>query len=160
MNQLDLFVTTALKSWQLQVSRATQTFDKLTDEQLYLEIAPGRNRVIYLLGHLTAVHDHLFPLLGLGERLHPELERAFIRTPDRRVDPLPAPQVLRDAWRNVNAKLDDAFLKMPAEAWLQRHTQVSEEDFQKEPHRNCINVLFSRTAHIGYHIGQIVLVRA
>ncbi|WP_143306012.1 DinB family protein [Chitinophaga vietnamensis] len=160
MNQLDLFVATALKSWQLQISRATQTFDKLTDKQLYLEVAPGRNRVIYLLGHLTAAHDHLFPLLGLGDRLYPELERAFIRTPDRTVDPLPAPQVLRDAWRHVNAKLEEAFHQLPADAWLERHTQVSEDDFQKEPHRNRINVLFSRIAHVGYHTGQIMLLHA
>jgi hypothetical protein len=30
--------------------------------------------VLYLVGHLIATHDRMFPLLDLGERLHPELD--------------------------------------------------------------------------------------
>lgn len=53
-------------------------FSILSDEELQTEIAPGRNRVYYLLGHLTAHHDCLLPLLGIGSRLHPELDETFI----------------------------------------------------------------------------------
>ena len=38
----------------------------------------------YLVGHLAATHDRLFPLLRLGERLHPELDSQFLETPDRK----------------------------------------------------------------------------
>jgi RNA polymerase sigma-70 factor, ECF subfamily len=70
----------------------------LTDEQLQQQVAPGKNRVFYLLGHLTAMHDRMFPLLGLGERLHPELHDAYITNPDRVLgDPLSATD-LRKAW--------------------------------------------------------------
>jgi len=37
--------------------------------QLEQQVAPGKNRLIYLWGHLTAVNDGLLPLLGIGERL-------------------------------------------------------------------------------------------
>ena len=50
---------------------------RLSEEQLLQEIAPGKNRLIYLWGHLTAVNDALIPLLGFGERLHPELDAMF-----------------------------------------------------------------------------------
>jgi len=35
-------------------------------------------RFFYLLGHLTAMHDRMFPLLGIGERLHTELDEPHI----------------------------------------------------------------------------------
>ena len=36
---------------------------------------------------------------------------------------------------------------------------VSEEDFEREPHRNRFGVLLGRTAHLAYHMGQAALVR-
>ena len=41
------------------------------------KFSQGRSREeprFYLLGHLTAMHDRMFPLLGLGDRFHPELD--------------------------------------------------------------------------------------
>jgi hypothetical protein len=36
---------------------------------------------------------------------------------------------------------------------------VSPEDFAKEPHRNRLNVLISRTNHMANHIGQLLLLK-
>jgi hypothetical protein len=36
---------------------------------------------------------------------------------------------------------------------------VSDEDFEKEPHRNRFTVLLGRTAHLSYHVGQATLAR-
>jgi hypothetical protein len=55
---------------RLVLERANKALSSLTDEELLKEVAPGKNRVIYLLGHLTGAHDAMFPILGLGERLH------------------------------------------------------------------------------------------
>jgi len=38
-----------------------------------------------------------------------------------------------------------------------RHTAVSEEDFEREPHRNRFTVLLGRTTHLAYHLGQATL---
>jgi len=70
-----LFQKTVLKGWETQITRANQFFDSASDEQLMKEVAPGRSRAIYLLGHLTAVHDAIFPLLGIRQRLYPQLEQ-------------------------------------------------------------------------------------
>ena len=43
---------------------------------------PGKNRLYYLMGHLAATDDRLFPLLRLGERLHAELDSHFLDSPD------------------------------------------------------------------------------
>ena len=72
-----------LDKWYATAKRADAIFEKLTDEEMLNEVAPNRNRGIYLIGHLTAVHDMMLPLLDLGERKHPELTASFIKTPER-----------------------------------------------------------------------------
>jgi hypothetical protein len=36
-----------------------------------------RNRLIYLVGHLTVAHDKMQILLRMSNRFHPELDSAF-----------------------------------------------------------------------------------
>ena len=50
-------VALALKAWKTQIERADKLFGALSSEEVLREIAPGRNRVLYLWGHLTAAHD-------------------------------------------------------------------------------------------------------
>lgn len=154
-----LFVTMALQAWELQVKRAGNVFETMTDEQLLEEVAPGKNRGIYLLGHLVAVHDRLFTLLGLGERLYPGLDEAFITNPDKSGFTMPAIKALRQAWAVVHSSLTTQFAGLPAEQWFQRHQSMTDEDFIKDPARNKLSVLFSRTSHIAYHLGQVVLIK-
>lgn len=149
----------ALQSWKQVVGRFDKALAELSDEQLQKPVAPGRNRLYYLVGHLTAVHDRLFTLLGVGERLHPELDEAFIANPDGTLsDPVTAAE-LRKAWSEVNAKLTAALEKFTPADWLSRHTQVSEEDFAKDPTRNRLAVVLSRTNHVAFHTGQAVLAK-
>lgn len=159
INQQQIIIRMALDPWNTNVKRANQLFDSLSDEQLKEEVAPGRNSAIYLLGHLTAVHDTLFSLLGLGERLYPQLEDIFIKNPDKPGIEKPATKDMRNYWSEVNAKLSQHFNQMTADGWFQKHTSVSEEDFEKEPHRNKLNVLLSRTNHLVYHLGQLAFLK-
>jgi uncharacterized damage-inducible protein DinB len=159
MNHEELFANTAVNSWKLVIGQLNKILASLSDEELQKEVAPGRNRILYLVGHLAAVHDRMFPLLGLGDRLHPELDAPFIENPDRKVAHNLSPGELRGAWTEVNTKLTAAFEALRPEQWLERHTAVSEEDFRKEPHRNRLAVLLSRTNHASFHTGQIRLAK-
>jgi hypothetical protein len=155
----ELLGIAALDAWKLVISRFDQSLDTLSDEELQRQVAPGKNRLLYLLGHLTAVHDRLFPLLGLGERLYPGLDTPYITNPDRAVsDPLSASD-LRNAWTDVNTRLTAALEKFTPEDWLQKHTAVSDEDFAKDPTRNRLAVVISRTIHAAFHTGQAVLAK-
>src|SRR5258708_13220835 len=78
-------IDSALRNWQSNVDRAGKLFGNLSQEQLLEEVAPGKNRLIYLWGHLTAFNDALIPLLGFGSRIHPELDLMFVSKPDRTV---------------------------------------------------------------------------
>ena len=151
------FVDSALRGWKLNVERADKLFGALSPELLEQEVAPGKNRLIYLWGHLAAVNDGLLPLLGIGERLHPEFDEMFLSNPDKSIQLTVSGQSLKAAWQEINQKLWDSFLKFSASDWAQRHTAVSEEDFKREPHRNRFTVLLGRSAHLAYHLGQATL---
>jgi DinB family protein len=159
MTNEEILGVTVLNSWKLAISRFGKTLSELSDEQLQQQVAPGRNRVFYLLGHLTATHDRMFPLLGIGNRLHPELDEPYIANLDRALaDPLSATE-LRKAWAEVNDKLTRAFDGFTLEDWLQKHTAVSDDDFIKDPMRNRLAVVMNRTSHASYHAGQAALTK-
>ena len=105
----------------------------------------------------TAIHDAMFPLLGLGKRLHPELDAIFVSSPDKTGAQLPSVAELKNNWDEVNGKLLAQFATLSENEWLQRHNAVSEEDYAKDPTRNRLAVLLSRTNHMSYHLGQITL---
>lgn len=157
MTSEELFIASAIHSWKQNVERAGKVFSALTDQQLQTEVAPGRNRLVYLWGHLTAVHDAMLPLLGLGNRLHPELDATFVKAPDKAVDGLAAPGQIQHCWDEVNSQLLAGFEKFTTSDWAGKHTTVSDEDFAANPLRNRLSVLLSRTSHLAYHLGQIAL---
>ena len=157
---LHLFVKMALTAWNTQLKNTDELFMHLSDEQLMREVAPGRNRGIYLLGHLVAEHDLMLPLLRFRDPLHPELKPVFIDAPDRPVATLPAAAQLREQWRAVNAVLKEHMDALPAAEWFTRHANISAEDFPKEPHRNRLNVVLTRTTHLAHHYGQLVFLKA
>lgn len=157
MNTEASLIDSALRGWKASVDRTTKLFSALTEEQLLEQIAPGKNRLIYLWGHLAASSDALLPLLGLGQRLHPELDSIFLSNPDGHSQNLPSGADLKRTWNEVNDALWTAFSNLSGSDWAQRHTAVSEEDFKLEPHRNRFTVLLGRTAHLAYHFGQAKL---
>ena len=59
MNMEDSLIDAALRGWKSNVERADKFFGTLSPEQLERQVAPGRNRLISLWGHLAAVNDGL-----------------------------------------------------------------------------------------------------
>jgi hypothetical protein len=159
MTSQQIMVNVAIASWKLTIKRATSLFGSFTDAQFFQHIAPGRNRVIYLLGHLTSVHDAMLPLLGFGERHHADLDAAFISNPDGTTETLPSIADLKRYWSETNDLLLEKFLSLTPEQWLERHTAMTDEDLAKDPTRNRLSVLLNRTNHTGFHLGQLVLAR-
>jgi len=48
----ELVMTTIVASWKQVVGRLDERFNQLDGEQLQRPIAPNKNRLFYLLGHL------------------------------------------------------------------------------------------------------------
>jgi len=150
-------IDSALRNWRSNVDRADKLFGNLSQEQLLQEVAPGKNRLIYLWGHLTAFNDALIPLLGFGSRIRPELDLMFVSNPDRTVTTILSGGELKIIWQETSQILWTGFSKLSVADWLLKHGAVSEEDFLREPHRNRFTVLLARTTHIAYHLGQAKL---
>jgi hypothetical protein len=159
MSREELFIQMAVSAWQTQNTRVDKLLDTLSEHQLAADTAPGRNSGTYLLGHLAAVNDGLFPLLGFGEKLHPELENTFLTNPDKSTLSKPGLDELKKYWAAINAKLTQHINETKPDEWFTRHNAVSEEDFAKEPHRNKLNILINRTNHQSYHLGQMTYLK-
>ena len=151
-----VFIKMALSAWESHNARVNKLVNTLSDEELLAETAPGRNTGIYLLGHLVAVSDALFPILGFGERLYPQLDKIFLESPDKSDLETPSIAELKEYWTKVNARLADHISQVMADEWFTRHNNVSETDFAKEPHRNKLNIIINRTNHTSYHLGQLI----
>jgi hypothetical protein len=158
-NRLTLAIQMAITAWQTQNTRVDKILAEFPEEKLVRDIAPGKNSGVYLLGHLIAVNDNLFPLFGLGPRSFPQYDELFLKNPDKSGRQFPTLQELKKQWQEVNSKLINHFNQMTPDDWFDKHTAVSVEDFKKEPHRNKLNVLLNRTTHQGYHVGQLMLLK-
>lgn len=159
MTKEQIFIDMAIKAWNTQVSRADKFFSAVSDEGLSKEIAPGKNRISYLMGHLITVNEGMISLFSLGERSYQTWDEVFIKNPDRVITNTPDAATLRKAWKESNERLTDLFAKMPVESWFARHTSMTDEDLLKEPSRNKLSVLLNRTSHVAYHLGQLVLAK-
>src|SRR5260370_977518 len=100
----------------------------------------------------------MLSVLRLGERLHPELDAVFIAEPDRSV-PLPTSTEIAKCWEDVHTELLSRFKTFSAKEWLERHGNVSPEEFERNPTRNRLAVLLGRTNHASYHFGQMMLAK-
>jgi len=149
----------ALRAWKFNEERIDKFFGPLSEEQLQQEIMPGRNRLIYLWGHIAAVNDALFPLLGLGPKRYPDLDTMFLKNPDRTVPEIYSGREVAAAADEINRGLWTAFTQWTTDEWLQKHTAVSAEDFAREPHRNRFTVIVGRNTHMAFHFGQAILTR-
>ena len=156
LTENELFIKMAISAWESYHSRVSKLFETLTEEQLLSETSPGRNRGIYLLGHLIAVSDNMLPLLGFGKKLYPQLNAIFVDNPDKSDHAMPSVAELKNYWNEVSTKLNTAINQLPSSEWFTRHNAVSQEDFIKEPHRNKLNIIINRTNHLSYHLGQLI----
>jgi len=145
--------------WYASIKGFDTLINSLTDETLQKEIAPGKNRGIYLLGHMIAVHDDMLVLLDMGNKLYPQLNNPFIDNADKVVAQIPSAAELRSIWTKQNEILKQKFDALKPLDWFEKHTAVSAEDFAKEPHRNKLNIILTRTTHLQYHLGQLQLLK-
>lgn len=159
MNTTETTLKMIFDRWNALIKNFDESLNSLTDEQLQNEIAPGKNRGIYLLGHMIAVHDDMLRLLDMGDKMYPELYEPFINAPDKTVSDIPSAATLRTYWSKQNEVLGEKFKALQPEEWFQKHTAVSAEDFAKESHRNKLNIIITRTTHLAYHHGQFVLIK-
>ena len=148
-----------LLQWDAFNRRAQKTLEAIKVENFNLPIVPGGNSPSWIMGHLADTEDALLELFGIRERMFPELAKIYHHDRATNQTGHLSKEELTVKWRDISTELDKAFKAMSESDWHGRHTAVSEEDFNKEPQRNKLNVLLSRVTHKASHLGQIGLQR-
>lgn len=98
MNSNQTIVKMVFDRWYGSIKNWDTLLNSITDAQLQKEIAAGKNRGIYLLGHLIAVHDDMLLLLNMGDKLYPELHEPFLKSADKAIAQIPSAKELRAHW--------------------------------------------------------------
>ena len=156
MNHKEITVKMILAAWQSGQERIQKSLSVLSDEDMDLEIASGRNKVSWVVGHLAAVNDSLLPILGVGKKLNENYYNYFTKN-DAAIKP-PSVSEMRNYWKETSSGLSKKIASLSEDAWFEKHSLVSAEDFAKEPHRNKLNVLLSRSSHLQYHLGLLTFI--
>ncbi len=159
MTQTEISLKMVFDRWNASLKSCDNLLNTLTDDVLQKQIAHNKNRGIYLLGHLIAVHDDMLILLDMGEKVYPELNEPFIKLADNVETKMPSISELRTCWTNQCEILKQKFDALTINQWFDKHTAVSLEEFEKEPYRNKLNIVITRTSHLQYHIGQLALLK-
>ena len=151
----EISIQMILAAWKSQQESVNKTISALSDEDLNSEVRSGKNKAVWIVGHLAAVNDSLFKILELGENVNPKYEQHFNKR-DAEIE-IPSASETRKYWEDTSTLINKKIAGFTTNDWFQKHASVSAEDFAKEPHRNKLNVLISRTSHIAHHKGQLAL---
>jgi uncharacterized damage-inducible protein DinB len=157
MIQHNFVIEQLLNQWKSKVNQTTEAFRKIGTASAMEPVAPGKNTVIYLLGHLIAVHDRMFEALDLGERNFPDYDGLFLSAQQTDIT-YPSFELLLEQWIILNDQLYGKFSQFSPEEWLTRHHYVNDADFLLEPNRNKLSILLTRFTHIFHHGGQLALI--
>src|ERR1700682_2455170 len=149
MQKDDIAVNMILSGWKTGQDNIQKALLNLSDESIDRELASGSHKVSWVVGHLAAVNDSLFTILGLGKKINEDYYEHFIN--DDALIKAPSISEIRAYWKETSEGLNDPIAKFSVQDWFDRHTTVSAEDFAKEPHRNKLNVLLNRTYHLNHH---------
>lgn len=150
-DQARIFTRIAVNTWKATVGRFDDIVAACSDEELEREVTSGKSRLFYLIGHLTALHDRLLPMLGLGERRHAELDAEFSDERDAHRASGFSPRRVRQAWNDVNAALLAGMERLTPEQWLEKPAAVDRA--------NRLSVLLDWTDHVSLHSTQVRLTR-
>jgi len=142
------FTRIALNAWKGAVGRFDDVVAAITDEELEHALISGNSRLLYLIGHLTALHDRLLSQLGLGDRRHSELDADFAGELDVRRPSLHSATRIRALWNEVNHALLSGMERLTPEEWLEAPKTVADE-------ASRLRTLIRWTDHVKRHASQI-----
>ena len=146
-----------LDQWDNKIQETTDLFVSFREQHAMEPVGPGKNRVIYILGHLIVASDCFLAALELNGRCYPEYDELFL-TPQHPANEYPAYDLLLQQWVSINEILSAYLRQLSPADWKSKHNYISETDFIFEHKRNKFNVLLNRNAHLFHHAGQLALI--
>ncbi len=140
--------------YDMVIEWMTGIVEAFSDDDFRLELAPGKNHALWILGHLVTSDDDLSVYLGKGELLFPAYSEVFSQ--GKKLIPFeqcPPPQELKEALRKVFEKNKAIFASLSSEELSEPHALIGdqENDYFKTKGR----VVSAWHLHQLYHTGQL-----
>jgi hypothetical protein len=140
-----------------QDGRTTEVFRSLGKSRILEAIAPGKNKVIYLLAHLLVIHDSIFETMELGKRAYTDYDELFL-TPQHTANQYPSYKLLMDQWVSMNETLTFRLRHMSLDQWGTKHRYISDADFMLHSIKNKFCSFQCLLTYLSHHAGQLELV--
>ena len=147
-------ITSAVNAWKGTIERADRAVFAAQRRTATKGGGSRKNRLVYLWGHLTAVHDRMLPLLSLSERLHPEFDELFLSSPDKAVAYFQRLERLRSPGMRSIADCSPVLKASQRSVAAETRLRLRGETLQGSS-RNRFAILLSRTSHIAFHLDRL-----
>ncbi len=145
------------RQYEMMVEWVNGTIDPLTDDEFKMEIYPGKNHGVWLLGHLVTSDDDFSMFMGKGEVMFPEYYEVFGQG-SKLLPPEEYPPVseLRSAWKKVCEKNRKIYSELTDDELQLPHALVKNID--KDYFKTKERVIMAWHLHQLYHAGQLGII--
>lgn len=128
--------------------------NSLTDEEFRMELSPGKNHGVWILGHMITSDDDFSVYMGKGELLFPEYRELFGQgSKVQSVGNYPGVATLRQQWNMIIEKNKNIYEELRDEEFDDPHGNLSED--KDGFFKNKGEVIMAWQLHQLYHTGQL-----
>lgn len=142
---------------QIMVDWVNMYLHAIKDDELLIEIVPGRNHGVWILGHLIASDDDLSLYITKEPILFPELQEFFKQGSTlQEIEKYPPIPDLREKWKKVCEKNENVFNQLTDEM-LDEYHEMIKGDPEQDYFKTKEVVLINWTFHQIHMAGQLAL---
>ncbi|MDZ4713123.1 MAG: DinB family protein [bacterium] len=144
------------KQYLMSLEWINENINALTDDEYRMELSPGRNHGVWLLGHLIVSDDDLSTFLGKGPLLYPQYAEMFGQKSKLSVpENYPAVSVLKECWEKVCEKNKKIYSGLTDNELNEPHALI--ENIQTDYFKTKDRVIIAWHFHQLYHTGQLAV---
>lgn len=129
------------------------------DEDYLIEISPGKNHGVFILGHLVASDDDFSLYMGKGDFLFPEYQDMFASgSPLKPASEYPTVKEILEKWKAVCDKNEKIYQEL-TDAELSEYHELC-KDPEKDWFKTKARVVQAWQLHQNYHAGQLAVIHS
>ncbi|MEO8209783.1 MAG: DinB family protein [bacterium] len=147
------------RQYEMMLGWVDGTINSLSDEDFKMELSPGKNTGVWILGHLVVSDDDLSTFLGKGKLLFPEYVKLFGQgTKVQPVENYPDVAALKKSWKQVSERNKIIYSELTDKELNEPHAMI--EDFEKDYFKTKERVIMAWQLHQVYHTGQLAIIKS
>ncbi len=142
------------RQYDMMLDWVNVNINSLSDEEFKMELSPGKNHGVWLLGHLIVCDDDFSLFMGKGDLLIPEISEIFRQNSKLMpVENYPSVSKLKEYWKQVTDKNQKIYSELTDKELTDRHAMV--KDYDTDYFKTKERVIMAWQLHQLYHAGQL-----